>query len=337
MAKHSFNTLMRRLSRAGFKQQFVAAALMPEWWEESYSHDPTVLPEVEVRVARFLNVPLAEVKNADVSLMPPSYGRAQLRRVGDIDRNRLGPAIHAAMQVARAVVRNMRSARPVDTSIDDALRWRQLLKSGEGTSVQLEDILGNLWAKGIPVVPLNILPTPNFQGLACVVDERPVIVLGHRYDEPGRVAYIVAHEAGHIAAGDCSADVPVLDRDEAIRDDSDMERAADCFAKCLLVGQEDVAIPEGADVDAKGLAQQAVNLERQTGADASLIIFSWAARTLNYAAATMAVKALYRSVGARRKVRNLFDQYVDLDSAAESDRALLRCLDGEPQPTTVAG
>ena len=52
MPKHSFNTLMRRLSHAGFKRQFVTTALMPDWWEDSYAQDPAVLPEVEIRVAQ---------------------------------------------------------------------------------------------------------------------------------------------------------------------------------------------------------------------------------------------------------------------------------------------
>ena len=338
MPKHSFNTLMRRLSRAGFKQQFVTTALMPDWWHEPYAQDPAVLPEVEIRVARFLNVPLSTVRNADVALMPPSYRDAQLRRVRDIDRDRLRPAIHTAIRVAEAVIRNLRCTRPFETPLtNDALEWRQLLTSGEGSPVQLGDVLGDLWAKGIPVVPLDLLPTPSFQGLACIVDEHPVIVLGHRYDEPGRVAFLVAHEAGHIAAGDCSPGMPVLDENEAIQDDSDVERGADFFATRLLVGEEAVKIPEEEELDAKGLAQHAVDLESQTGVDASSLIYAWAARTLNYASASMAVKALYRSVGARQQVRRLFDQYVDSDSAAESDRSLLRCVYGEPQPTAVAG
>ena len=39
MAEHSFKTLMRRLTKAGFKQQFIFTALLPEWWEESYSEE----------------------------------------------------------------------------------------------------------------------------------------------------------------------------------------------------------------------------------------------------------------------------------------------------------
>ena len=103
------------------------------------------------------------------------------------------------------------------------------------------------------------------------------------------------------------------------------------------MGESDAKIPEHEQFDAKGLAQRAVHLERVTGVDAGLLIFDWASRTLNYAEASMAVRALYRSVGARRQLRRLFDQYVDFDSAAESDRDLLRCVYGEPQSTAVAG
>ena len=337
MAEHSFKTLMRRLSQAGFKEQFVTTALMPDWWEESYSQNTAVLPEVEIRVARFLEAPLSTIRNVEMPLMAPSYEGAQLRRVRDIGRDRLVPAIHTGIRVARAVIRNLRHSQSVDIPPADALKWRRFLQVKEIGLVELGDLLNDLWAKGIPVVPLDVLPAPSFQGLACIVDELPVIVLGHRYDEPGRVAFLVAHEAGHIAAGDCSPDMPVVDEDEAVQDGSCVERAADRFATRLLVGEETVAISGEGEVDDKELAQQAVDLESQTGADASSIIYAWAARTLDYATATRAVKALYRSVGARRQVRRLFDQYVDLDSAGESDRDLLRCVYGEPQPTAPAG
>ena len=336
MAKHSFNTLMLRLSHAGFKRQFVTTALMPEWWDESCAKDPSLLPDIEVRVARFLNAPLSAIRNAEIPLMPPSYADAQLRRVRDIGRDRLVPAIHAAIRVAGAVVRNLRYPESVQTPPTNALQWRQFLTLGHSSSVQLGDILGDLWAKGIAIVPLDMIPTPSFQGLACIVDGHPVIVLGHKHDEPGRVAFLVAHEAGHLAAGECSPGMLVVDEDQAVQDGSDVERQADRFAKRLLVGDDTVEIPAEQALDARELAQYAINLENQTGADASSLIYDWAARTLNYADASMAVKALYRSVGARRQIRKLFDQYVDSDSATESDRALLRCVYGEPQPTTVA-
>ncbi len=75
--------------------------------------------------------------------------------------------------------------------------------------------------------------------------------------------------------------------------------------------------------DFKSLARQASNVERQSGADASTVIFAWARRTGDYATATMAVKALYRNMGARRQVREFFAQHVDIAAASETDRALL--------------
>jgi Zn-dependent peptidase ImmA (M78 family) len=156
-----------------------------------------------------------------------------------------------------------------------------------------------------------------------------VILLGHRHDEPGRVAFVVAHEAAHIALGDCSPDRPVVDEEDLIVDETAMERAADRYATRVLVGQEAIPALDGGGF--KELAGRAAALESETGADASTLLFAWAAKTGDYATATMAVKALYKATGARRKLREFFDRHVDLESATETDRALLRCVYGDPE------
>ena len=174
--------------------------------------------------------------------------------------------------------------------------------------------------------------TPSFQGLVGIVDGRPVILLGHKHDEPGRIAFVVAHEAGHVAAGDCAPDQPVVDEEEDIQDDTPIERRADQYATRVLVGSD--TIPDINGTSFKDLARRAAELERNTGANASTLIFAWARRTPslgNYQTATLAVKALYRSTGARRQLRQLFDQYVDIAAATETDRALLRCVFGESE------
>lgn len=198
----------------------------------------------------------------------------------------------------------------------------------------LDDILGDLWRRGIPVVPLDVLPTPSFQGLACIVEGHPVILLGHKHDEPGRVAFFVVHEAAHIARGDCRPDRPVIDEEDLIVDETAMEQAADRYATEVLVGEASVPQLEGDHF--KELAERAAELERETGADASIILFAWAAKTGDYAAATMAVKALYRGSGARQKLRAHFGRHVDLDSATEADHALLRCVHGNLEQDEAA-
>jgi hypothetical protein len=326
---------MRRLSAAGFKADFVRPAILPDWWEESCAPDSALLPDIEIRVARFLDVPISTIRNAGAALAASSYPSAQLRRVRDIDRDRLAPAIHSAIRIAAATVRNLRD-RSKSTLLppQDAIAWRQQVVPA-GKPVTLQDLLTDLWTRGLPVVPLDMLPTPGFQAAACIAEGRPVIVLGHKYDEPGRAAFLVAHETGHVAAGDCTPDQPVIDEEDEVADDADIERRADRYATRVLVGGDSVPAIDGATF--KELANAASRGERETGADASAVIFAWARKTGEYAKASMAVKALYRSSGARRLLREHFDRHVDIDAAPESDRALLRCVYGDPDRHAATG
>lgn len=324
---------MRRLSRAGFKGDFVRSAILPDWWDDSCADNLSVLPDIEVRIARFLDRSIDEIRNPSTSLAAPTYAGAQLRRVINIDRDRLAPSIHTALRIASAVIRSLKNPeQPVVIPPRDAFNWRQQIQRG-AQAVTLDDILGDLWGRGIPVIPIDELPTPRFQGLACMVEGHPVILLGHKNDEPGRVAFIVSHETGHIAMGDCAPDQPVVDEEEEIADTSDMERNADLFAQRVLVGSD--TPPQIGGFDYKDLAQQAFAQERATGADASYLIFSWARFNRDYTKASMAVKALYRGSGARLKLRQHFDQYVDLDAATESDRNLLRCVYGDSELNAI--
>ena len=311
---------------------------MPDWWDNACLQEPRLLEDIEVRVARFLGLSLEKVRDPSATLAAPAYPGAQLRRVKDIDRDRLGPAIHAAMRIASAVVRSLRD--PVTTTAAlpvDGLAWRNLIQRPR-LSVSLHDIAGDLWRRGIPVIPLDVLPTPSFQGIAGIVEGRPVILLGHKYDEPGRVAFVVSHEAGHIAAADCAPDQPVVDEEEDILDDTSIERRADQYANHVLIGENNIPRVDGTNF--KDLASRASEIERQTGADASAVIFAWARRVAtpsSYQTATLAVKALYRGAGARRLLRQLFDRHVDLTAATETDRALLRCIYGEPERHEAVG
>ena len=124
-------------------------------------------------------------------------------------------------------------------------------------------------------IAIETLPTPNFQGAAFVVGGRPVIVIGHKHDEPGRVAFFIAHEAGHITAGDCQPDHPVDEEDEVL-DEDEIERKADTYARRVLIGAD--AVPTITGDSYKQLASNASRVERESGADASTSIFAWASQ-----------------------------------------------------------
>lgn len=314
------------MARAGYKKEFVQTAILPDWWEPACADDSSVLPDIEVRVARFLGLGISALRDPSAKLRSPSYPGAHLRRVRDVDRDRLTPAIHSAIQIASAVARSLRPLVPLPTLPPaDGLRWRETLLRSD-SPITLDDLLQDLWQRGIPVVPIDVLPAPSFQGLACICEGRPIIILAHKNDEPGRVAFFVAHEVAHIVAGDCQPDRPVVDEYEEVIDDANMERKADRFATQVLVGGN--TVPQVEAASARDLARAAVRIEREKKVDAGAIAFAWALRSHDYATATSAVKALYRASGARRLLRRHFDQWVDLDAATESDRTLLRCVHG---------
>lgn len=95
-----------------------------------------------------------------------------------------------------------------------------------------------------------------------MVDDRPVMGVSHRHDEPGRVAFLVAHEAGHIAVGDCAPGIPVIDEEEQISDSDLSEREADLYATKLLAGGD--TFPEVEASDFRQLANAAAELEHQS-------------------------------------------------------------------------
>lgn len=325
MPQQTFASIMRRLSAAGFKRRFARVAVLPDWWDPSCASDPRLLPEIEIRVARFVGAPLAIVRDPSIALAAPAYAGAQLRRVRDIDRDRLSPAIHAALRVAAAVVRSA-SLGPVEVPARDPLTWRAEL-APQGGAVRLADVLGNLWDRGIPVIHMDLIPAPSFQGLACIVEGRPVIVIGHDVDEPARLAFIVSHEVAHIANGDCAPGQPVVDEQEEISDGHEIERRADEYATWVLTGGTD--IPHLSAPGFKELARSAADVEKHLGIDAAAVVWSWARKTGDYATATMALRALYRTKGGNRLIRDLVRKHVDFSAASESDRALLLCLGGD--------
>lgn len=328
---------MRRLSKAGFTPEFVQRAILPDWWDDDCSHDPRLVQNIEIRIARFLGLPVQAVSGPTSALNPPRYPDAQLRRTRGTRRDRLAPAIHAATRIAAAAVRNLRDTVPLpQPPPTDGHLWRERI-AGTRSAPTLTHIVEDLWQLGIPVVPLDLLPTPSFQGMACIVAERPVILIGHKHDEPARAAFVVAHEAAHIAAGDCAAGRPVVDEEDEIADTEETERRADLYATRVLLGRAgEYSFPDVGSMDFKQLATHAVRLEQTRGADASFFIFSWARQTSDYATARMAVRALYRHTGARRQLHQLFEKYIDTAAATETDRALLLCVHRAPSPDEAA-
>lgn len=134
----------------------------PTGRDEACGDNPALVQDFEFRVARFLGSSLDAVSDPNTPLAPPTYSGAQLRRVRDISRNGLAAAIHVATHVASATVRNLRQAHPPRVLPLDGLAWRERI-TRLATALQLGDVIRDLWTRGIPVIPLDVLPAPSFR------------------------------------------------------------------------------------------------------------------------------------------------------------------------------
>lgn len=318
----TFRSLLGRLDKAGFRKKFVATALLPDWWSKECARDGSVLPEIEIGVARFLGVPLDLVRDPSRVLKPRAFHGAQLRVTASHRRAGVYPAMHAAMAVAGAVLRSLRVRTAPVAVPPNPLEWRAALVD-RGGSVGLRELVSDLWARGIPVIHLDVVPTPKFQGMVCVVEGRPVILLAWADDAPACQLFHIAHECGHLANGDVAEDRPVVDQEIATgkRVSVKRERDANAYACALLRG----AWTGGTSRPVSRTAISAQIAAAASNVDPGHVILSWAWDHGNYAQARAALKRAGLATGARAVLSEHFERFVDAEGASESDRALLAC------------
>lgn len=332
---------MQRIDAAGIDSRFVSKAILPSWWTAECEADGELLPDVEFMVARFLDAPLALVRDPSVPLALPSHTSAQLKAGKGRARPELAAAIHATERVLAATIRSLRAVPREEELLRDPREWRQLL-TRDGAPPSLATVTADLWRLGIPVVPIEVLPAgKRFMALATKINGRGAIAIAHADDAPARLLFWLAHEAGHLANGDCDDGVAVVDAEEARDQGDEREVAADRFALLMLSGSA-----SGLQLRKRGavaMAAEAETLGGQQDVDAGHLVLSSAENRRRagdkdaYAEANLALRELWLHQGGQAELRRQFDEHVDLLAANEDDRSLLRCVRLDPGPDARSG
>lgn len=327
--ERSFTQLRRRLETAGLSRQFVRSALVPSWWSKEHERVESLLPEVEIAVARFLRTPIATVQDPAQALTLPTVN-AKLKRPKGRETSELAPSIYAALAVAGAAVRNLRKKEAYEPLPEDPQDWRASILR-DYKMVTLRSLLKSLWAHGVPVVHLsNLDGMKKFCGMACCVDGRPVIVLAWGDKSTPKTLSVLAHEAGHIARGHVAVDTPMIDVDDADDETEAEEKQANAYARRLL-GEHIAELGDKANPpSATELALAARDKSRELHTDPGLLVHMWCVRTSQYPLERAALRVLDRLNGPG-VVHEAMRAYIDFDNASETDSSLLRCA-AEPVP-----
>lgn len=138
--------------------------------------------------------------------------------------------------------------------------------------IDLSGLLEVTWGLGIPVAHLRVFPlaAKAMQAMVVAREDRYAILLGRDASYPAPIAFTLAHELGHVAAGHLAGAQALVDFDPGEAVDTGQhdaeERDADRFALALLTGSPEPVVEPGAhQFSGVGLAKAAIAAGRDRG------------------------------------------------------------------------
>ena len=226
--------LRRELRQAGIANAAINA-VWPEWWSAEAKDSLSATTELTYTVARRLGLsPRALFDGSPQFLWHDSTKFKNLGATTDKEQAILASFGTAVGRCA------LNATRPGVTPLTDAESVRDAILR-QARFVNLPQLLTFCWQTGIPVIQLRVFPLPQkrMQAMTVKVNERHAILLGYESEYYARMAYILAHEIGHILLGHLEHSDSLLDMDDPLTaDDLDAEEVdADRAAFILLTGR----------------------------------------------------------------------------------------------------
>jgi hypothetical protein len=154
------------------------------------------------------------------------------------------------------------------------------------------------------------------------VGARPVVLVVRKEIAPARLAYLVAHEIGHVMSGHLGADNNTVLVDDTLPVDErgcskdDDEKVADAYAMELLGGDalRGACRDVGKQSEEIKLAAAALKAIKGTRLDAGQVILGWARLTDDWKLAGLAMRYLMTTLAAPIVVNDVAKGYIDLNA-----------------------
>ena len=315
----SMKPLYERLKSHGLERQYVRAAILPDWWEDSLFDDESNRLTAQMSIARFLGMRLNQVVDVGNVGLPPIQN-VRLKRGKNAEIGEVSGAVTAALHAARITADLMRDRLPF-TGIRPALEIRnQLLARPQCTWPDLPNLVDYCWQHGIAVVHVTRLPkiSKTIAGLATFVGERPVIVLCSGRDSPAWLAFHLAHEIGHIMSRHVKpGDEPLVDLKLEGMNEEAQEREADQYAFQVLTGHPALELKGTRGLTGAGLAGAARDFGREHRIHPGTVALIYGYSQSRIPVAQAALAAMGEDQGARSILAHAYRQHVPLDDISD--------------------
>jgi Zn-dependent peptidase ImmA (M78 family) len=233
----------QRLAGLGFPRKFVREVLLPDWWCDEYEQQGGAVVEAAAYVSRRTNFDFSALLDEEQALFlreggNPCYKVRQGTQEGSLTNAR-AMAERVAELIAYACTQPLRSFENLDA---EAIR-EEILSGSD--FVTLENLLIFSWESGIPVIHTNCFPTgtgqKKFDGMVGEYGDRPVILISNNRKSSAWLAFIVAHELGHIVCGHVKGSSIIDEKIEPNEQEDEQELEADQFAIEVLFGRKNAS------------------------------------------------------------------------------------------------
>ena len=292
--------LRSRLAEAGVNRKFLDRVVLPEWWEDSLAATQGGLREAAGYICAHLGFSLHSLLDHSQKLAFAHTGAVKYKKTKGVTKSDVTLTTHFALGVARAAASayaDLPAAQPVPAP--EELRNHLLNQSG-CKWIQLEHILKAAWEMGIPVLHLRNMPdgAKKPDALTTMVGDRPVIVVFSGRKSPSWVAFIVAHELGHIHHNHIKPGQTLVDEKIQPESEEKEELQANDFSSRLLTGQSDLGLHSNRNLRTQQLATAVTNFGEKYRIAPGIAALNYGFTTSSWATANGAVTLLEKNEDA---------------------------------------
>jgi hypothetical protein len=229
-----------RLREWGLSRQWIKTTVLPSWWDDDLASTPDGLSEGLLVLSRHLGVTIASLRDPSASLVQEDATAARFKVRGQVADEAIRVARTLSLQIAAlAAVAAPRSVTPMPTT---GREIRNCILDRDRKWVDLEGLVDYCWDAGIPVLHLTFpAGIRKMEGLSARVGGRPVIILTKNERQPALLAFVVAHELGHILSGHIDDGVVIDSKVEHASGDEG-ETEANLVAVEILTGSRDTHV-----------------------------------------------------------------------------------------------
>ena len=319
--------LYRRLSQdIGVGRKYVKEQILPDWWDDEIGLNSNGYAEGCIYISRRLALDMASIFGTD-KIQFQQFGPVRFKHHAGVKQSDLLLAQALALRGGALTVACV--SLPVHVVPDNARFIRDGLLTQHPAGITFEVLLDYCWQLGIAVVPVLSFPkgARKMDGLAAIVEGRPVIVLSRAQRQPAWQLFTLAHELAHIALGHVNAQTAIVDT-EIKQDSADaLENEANRFARELLMGNPVIGYGGPAfNLTADELARQARAVGEQDRVDPGVVALNYAWNKQFFPVAVAALNLLYPQADALAVLRARLLAHADLSLISDDNSAHLMRL-----------